>query len=37
MLKKDFEEEMNVPDSSGRGFKKSKESHEIRLEGNIKE
>lgn len=36
MLKIDFKEKMNVTDSSGRGFKKSKEFHEIIPEGNIK-
>lgn len=36
MLKIDFKEEMDVPDSLGGGFKKSKELRGIRPEENIK-
>lgn len=36
MLKIDFKEEINVPDSSGEVFKKSKELQGIGPEGNIK-
>lgn len=36
MWKIDLKKEMNVPDSSGRVFKKEKELHGIRPERNIK-